>query len=152
MTEHTKAPMQPDKQPLGGEELAEQIDRMKGAITFWIVCQKHVNWPESDYLDIAKAAYEALRSTRPQPVRDEVLEEALERAEKGREAVLELQRMMDGHYEVIRQFLDAEQGPGFAHRVNSVLLRMSGHFFQIGEKLRSIRVLKSTTPAPETTK
>lgn len=96
------------------------------------------DWPE--YEAVWRMIEERVTGSRPTPVGvSELADELIERSERGMESVLELQRMMDGHYKVIRQFLDAEQGPGFAHRVNSVLLRLSGHFFQFREKLSALR-------------
>lgn len=66
------------------------------------------------------------------------LDALLARVETGRAALRELTALMDGHYAVIREYLGAERGPGFAHAVNSKLLRISGQFVQLGEKLPSL--------------
>ena len=54
--------------------------------------------------------------------------------------------MMDAHYVVIRQYLDAEHGPGFAHRVNKTLLRISARFLRVG---RILSALTSVTDREE---
>jgi hypothetical protein len=58
--------------------------------------------------------------------------------EKGQGAVLDMQTAMDAHYKVIRAHLGQERGPGFAHRINSLLLRTSGQFIQIEQKLEAL--------------
>lgn len=77
----------------------------------------------------------------PRPFRERVFAGVAERVEKGRGAVRDLCAAMDGHYEVIREYLGAERGPGFAHRVNSLLLRIDGQFFQIQEEVEKLAAL-----------
>jgi hypothetical protein len=72
------------------------------------------------------------------PTEQEALAEIERRARLGKDVIRELQAAMDDHYKVIREYLGQERGPGFAHRVNSMLLRASGHFFQINERVAEI--------------
>jgi hypothetical protein len=58
--------------------------------------------------------------------------EIQERVAKGREALKELQQLLDGIYPIIRKELG--RNASFGHAANTLLLRASGHFFQIGQR------------------